>query len=61
MSQQQCPICGGENGCRIEDAKNCWCMKAKIPQHVLDRVPKALQSCICAGCVERMTNEENSN
>ncbi|WP_274309928.1 cysteine-rich CWC family protein [Solibacillus daqui] len=55
MSENQCPLCQGENACNVEDAQNCWCMTVKIPQHVRELVPEGLKntSCICAACVEK--------
>lgn len=52
MSEKLCPICGQNNACNVEDAKNCWCMNLTIPQSLLDLVPKEHQSCICADCVQ---------
>lgn len=52
MNEQQCPICGGQNQCNVTEAKNCWCMRVKIPQALLDEVPKDQQSCICTDCVQ---------
>ncbi|MCH7321490.1 cysteine-rich CWC family protein [Solibacillus sp. MA9] len=55
MSENQCPLCQGENACNVEDAQNCWCMTMNIPQQVKDLVPAELKntSCICAACVEK--------
>ena len=55
----QCPLCGGPNGCGMEQARStgqppgaCWCMQASFAPELLARVPAAARrlSCICARC-----------
>ncbi|MGN7478729.1 cysteine-rich CWC family protein [Solibacillus silvestris] len=54
MNEQQCPICYGTNACNVEDAKNCWCMKVKIPKQLLDKMDG--KSCICQKCIEKYSH-----
>ncbi len=58
FKQRICPLCGGDNGCQ-HDAKACWCVEAKIPQGLIDRIPveKRGTACICKKCVETYHRE----
>lgn len=51
----RCPLCGGLNGCALTEGRpieSCWCLSAKIPAEVLDRIPpeRRRQACVCAAC-----------
>ncbi|MFC3803737.1 cysteine-rich CWC family protein [Cohnella sp. GCM10012308] len=54
-NRDRCPLCGGPNGCAIEEgrpAESCWCMRRAIGKDVLASVPTSLRgrSCICPAC-----------
>ncbi|MDW7651363.1 MAG: cysteine-rich CWC family protein [Bacillota bacterium] len=34
-----CPLCGQDNNCQHGEG-SCWCQDFKIPQYILDMVPK---------------------
>ncbi|WP_319371330.1 cysteine-rich CWC family protein [uncultured Ilyobacter sp.] len=58
-----CPLCGGENGCATatgSDPYSCWCMTVKVPQELLDRIPKEKrgEACVCKKCVEKYIKEK---
>ena len=60
MDKKTCPICGKENNCAHEngrDPSTCWCMDAKIPKDVLEKLKNAkkydIDSCFCKSCVEK--------
>ena len=54
---EKCPLCGEPNDCQLcthaAYKGPCWCVKAKIPDELIARVPPDLQSkaCICRVCV----------
>lgn len=57
ISANQCPLCGGDNGCAITrqlPPESCWCMSVHIPRHVRSRIPeeKRNQACICEPCAQ---------
>lgn len=59
-----CPLCEQANGCAIpagEDPYSCWCMTARIPQALRDRVPAESRgkACICRNCLEAYRNESS--
>lgn len=52
-----CPLCGRDNGCAVsrgEDPARCWCMTARIPAALLERIPAEHRgkTCVCLSCVE---------
>ncbi|MBP7453432.1 MAG: cysteine-rich CWC family protein [Ottowia sp.] len=62
----RCPLCGGSNGCSMEQARAtgqapapCWCMQASFAPELLDRVPAAARrmACICARCAAQAAPE----
>lgn len=62
----RCPLCGQANGCAVtagEDPYSCWCMSARIPQALRDRVPaeRRGKACICRDCVEAYRQENGSS
>jgi hypothetical protein len=60
-----CPLCGGENNCRLCSAEcdkdSCWCAKVNVPPALLEQVPSALknQACICQPCVMKFHRLKN--
>ncbi|MDF2938946.1 MAG: hypothetical protein K0Q90_4319 [Paenibacillaceae bacterium] len=59
-----CPLCGQPNGCAIpagEDPYDCWCMTARIPQDLRDRVPadRRGKACICRNCLDAYKKEHS--
>lgn len=61
-----CPLCGGPNGCAVpagEDPYSCWCMTARIPQGLRDRVPadRRGKACICRSCLDAYLKEGPRN
>lgn len=57
-----CPLCGQPNHCAIlagEDPYSCWCMTARIPQKLKERVPGKLRgkACICQSCLRAYEKE----
>lgn len=58
-----CPLCGRDNGCAVQagrDPAGCWCMNARFPAGLLERVPpeKRRKSCICQDCLDRYQAEQ---
>lgn len=66
IDRSRCPLCGGENDCTAAKGEGhsvCWCMSAKIPRGLLERIPQEMRgrACVCRRCVEdylRETGEE---
>ncbi|WP_419833885.1 cysteine-rich CWC family protein [Endozoicomonas atrinae] len=60
-----CPGCGQPNQCassKGEPPESCWCMKPlqsedKLEAPVLLPVPKAVTSCYCERCLEKIQKE----
>lgn len=57
IDRSLCPLCGGENDCKAakgEGHAGCWCMAAKIPKGLLERIPPEQRgkACVCKRCVE---------
>ncbi|KQP21492.1 cysteine-rich CWC family protein [Pseudorhodoferax sp. Leaf267] len=61
MDAARCPLCGAENGCAAQAARDglvaaavhdCWCMVTDIAPGVLERIPAAQRgrACVCAQC-----------
>ena len=57
---EQCPVCGGDNGCRVAKGHlykgPCWCEEIIVPSQILralaaDRLEPA---CLCRFCLETM-------
>jgi uncharacterized protein DUF5522/cysteine-rich CWC protein len=57
---EQCPVCGGDNRCRVAKGHlykgPCWCEEIIVSSHILrslatDRLEPA---CLCRPCLERM-------
>jgi hypothetical protein len=56
---KQCPICGNDNGCEINENKPCWCLDVLIPRKLIERVEKnKYKSCICKKCIEAFKKHE---
>jgi hypothetical protein len=58
-----CPLCGKENNCAMAtgaDPHSCWCMSLKVPEELLERIPKEIRgkACVCKECVEKYLNEK---
>jgi hypothetical protein len=57
LNASQCPLCGGLNDCQLCSLAvykgPCWCMKVKIPDELIARVPAESRNkaCICRACV----------
>ena len=59
----QCPLCGGANGCQLYSPAaykgSCWCARVEMPEALLARVPENFRNraCICRKCVASFQNE----
>lgn len=58
-----CPLCGKENHCATaagSDPYRCWCMTTKVPEELLERIPKDIRgkACVCKECVEKYLKEK---
>jgi prepilin-type N-terminal cleavage/methylation domain-containing protein/prepilin-type processing-associated H-X9-DG protein len=59
----QCPLCGGANGCQLCSPAaykdSCWCARVEMPEPLLARVPENFRNraCICRNCVEKFQRE----
>lgn len=56
FDDRQCPLCGGDNQCKVGVHKQvtCWCMETKFPKELLNAVPKESKGkqCICQDCLD---------
>ncbi len=53
LNSKTCPLCGGPNGCRIENGIGaCWCSSTVLSPSMQARVPAELRNkvCICRAC-----------
>lgn len=52
--EKTCPLCGENNNCQ-HGKGDCWCTNIKIPNHILDMVPKDKKdkACICKTCIDK--------
>jgi Cysteine-rich CWC len=61
---ERCPICEGDNQCRI--AKGylykgpCWCQEIAVPAHILRslRFNRFEPACICRRCLEMLAADD---
>lgn len=55
INKSNCPICQKANQCQVEKGKDCWCAQEKIPNELIETLPKDKQgkSCLCLTCVQR--------
>ncbi|MBD7938288.1 cysteine-rich CWC family protein [Cytobacillus sp. Sa5YUA1] len=58
MKKQQCPVCGEQNNCGLEEnkLKDCWCFHiGDVPQTLLDLIPQENRgkSCVCERCIRK--------
>jgi hypothetical protein len=55
---EQCPLCGGDNRCRVAKGHlykgPCWCHEITVPNHILSRLTEGRleQVCLCRACLE---------
>ncbi len=58
-----CPVCGQENGCRLETGEGykgpCWCEGPVLAATALARLLSDLPEprCLCRGCLERIARD----
>jgi hypothetical protein len=66
---EQCPLCGGDNGCRVAKGHLykdvCWCQEIIVPGQILSRLAEEWvdPACLCRSCLEtiaRVSLELNS-
>ena len=59
---ERCPLCGGDNGCRVSKGHlykgPCWCESMIVPGALLKRLSEewADAACICRSCLETIIN-----
>jgi hypothetical protein len=67
---EQCPVCGGDNQCRIAKGHlykgPCWCDEIIVPSQILRALATARfdPACLCRGCLEtaaRLSLEVNDS
>lgn len=53
VDEKHCPLCGGDNQCKVNEDTICWCVTAKFPQGILDQLPEESKGkqCICQNCI----------
>ena len=65
VDQTKCPLCGGENNCSTEVAKQtgepeqpCWCRDVTFTAELLATVPDPAKcaACVCRNCAEVASN-----
>ncbi len=55
---QQCPLCGGDNSCRVAQGHlykgECWCFQIVVPSHLLRLLTESElePGCLCRLCLE---------
>ena len=55
---EQCPLCGGDNGCRVAKGHlykgPCWFHEIIVPNHILTRLAaeRMEPACLCRPCLE---------
>ena len=55
---EQCPLCGGDNQCRVAKGHlykgACWCHEIIVPNHILTRLVTegVSPACFCRPCLE---------
>jgi uncharacterized protein DUF5522/cysteine-rich CWC protein len=69
-SDEQCPVCGGDNQCRMAKGHlykgPCWCDDIIVPSQILRGLAAARfdPTCLCRGCLEtaaRLSLEMNDS
>jgi hypothetical protein len=63
LDPSRCPLCGEANACGLAAGKAaCWCMSAKIPPEVLERVPAGARDevCVCERCAAATSTERGA-
>lgn len=66
---EQCPVCGGDNGCRVAKGHlykgPCWCEEIIVPSQILRALAanRFEPACLCRSCLETVAQlghqEEN--
>ena len=57
---EQCPLCGGDNQCRVAKGHlykgPCWCHEISVPGHLLQRLAaeRVETTCLCRPCLETL-------
>lgn len=65
---QTCPLCGGNNACRVDDIATCWCAATKpidgpsatalIQAHIqATGVNLPPNQCVCQACLQTLASK----
>ncbi len=48
---KQCPRCGADFECKVDDLRNCDCVAVKVSLPVLKSLQKEYEDCLCPNCL----------
>jgi len=53
---KQCPRCGAQFECKVDDLRNCDCVAVKIALPVLKTLQGRYSDCLCPGCLRELAD-----
>ncbi|MBK1705698.1 cysteine-rich CWC family protein [Halochromatium glycolicum] len=48
---KQCPRCGAQFECKVDDLRNCDCVAVKVSLPVLKTLQQRYSDCLCPSCL----------
>jgi ribosomal protein L34E len=58
---KQCPRCGAEFECKVDDLRNCDCVAVKVSRPVLKRLQTEYSDCLCPNCLREVADEQDAS
>jgi len=51
---KQCPRCGADFECRVDDLRNCDCIAVKVSLPALKTLQQRYSDCLCPNCLREI-------
>jgi hypothetical protein len=57
---KQCPRCGADFECKVDDLRNCDCVAVKVSLPVLKTLQSRYEDCLCPNCLREIAKTETA-
>jgi hypothetical protein len=57
---KDCPRCGTQFHCKVDDLKNCDCVAVKVSMPILKTLKNSYSDCLCPDCLRAVAETQDA-